>query len=84
MQRKLIELADEHSYTDHDLLIVIAERTRLWGERFEKLEERVTDVERYQDKQSGMISGGKTAIVLLASVPASVAVGLLEIIKRMQ
>ena len=84
MQRELIELTDEHSYTDHDLLIVIAERTRLWGERFEKLEERVTDVERYQDKQSGMISGGKTAIVLLASVPASVAVGLLEIVKRLQ
>lgn len=77
-------MADEHSYTDHDLLIVIAERTRLWGERFEKLEERLTDVERYQDKQSGMISGGKTAIVLLASIPASVAVGILELVKRVQ
>lgn len=82
MQKELIELADEHSYTDHDLLIVIAERTRLWGERFEKLEERLTDVERYQDKQQGLISGGKTALVLLASLPSTVAIGILELIKR--
>lgn len=75
-------MADEHSYTDHDLLIVIAERTRLWGERFEKLEERLTDVERYQDKQQGLISGGKTALVLLASLPSTVAIGILELIKR--
>jgi len=84
MQRELIELADEHSYTDHDLLIVIAERTRLWGERLEKLEGRVDSVERYQDKQSGMLAGGKTAIVILASIPASLAVGLLEVVKRLQ
>ncbi len=82
MQKELIQLADEHSYTDHDLLIVIAERTRLWGERFEKLEERVTDVERYQDKQQGLLAGGKTALVLLASLPSTLVIGILELFKR--
>lgn len=72
-------MPDESTYTDHDLLIVIAERTRRWDERFEKLEDRVTDVERILDKQSGIFTGAKLLWTILGALPPSVILALKEI-----
>ena len=60
---------DERQYSDHDLLIVIAERTRTWGERFEKLEKRVTDLERNEDTQKGFFTGAKFLWGFLTALP---------------
>ena len=63
---------DEVNYSDHDLLIVIAERTRTWGERFDKLENRVTELERSDDKQSGFFTGAKFLWGILTALPVGV------------
>ena len=63
---------DESTYNDHDLLIVIAERTRSWGARFERLENRVTDLERSGDKQSGFFTGAKFLWGMLTALPVGV------------
>jgi len=62
----------EPDYSDHDLLIVIAERTRMWGERLMKIEERITTLERRGDTQTGFLAGGKFIWMLIASLPAAV------------
>ena len=66
----------ESTYTDHDLLIVIAERTRQWDERFTSIENRVTDIERALDRQSGFLGGAKWIWGLIASLPPTVLVFL--------
>ncbi len=66
-------IPEESSFSDHDLLIIIAERTRTWGERFEKLEHRVTELERIEDKQVGFVSGGRFFWSLVTAIPASLA-----------
>lgn len=63
---------DDAGYSDHDLLIVIAERTRMWGERFDKLENRVTELERSGDKQLGFFTGAKFLWGIIASLPVGV------------
>lgn len=62
----------EEKYTDHDLLIVIAERTRKWDERFQSIEDRVTDVERTLDRQSGFFSGAKFIWGIIGALPPSI------------
>ena len=64
-------MPDENSYTDHDLLIVIAERTRRWDERFQSIEDRVTEVERTLDRQSGFFSGAKFIWGVIGALPPS-------------
>ena len=65
---------EESEYTDHDLLIIIAERTRVGGQRLEDLDRRLTKVERYIDRQSGFLAGGRWVWALLAALPPGAVV----------
>lgn len=67
---------EAENYTDHDLLIVIAERTRVSGENLAKLESRVSALEQARTRAEGFLSGSKFMWALLGSAPG-VAIGVL-------
>jgi len=86
-------MPDETSYSDHDLLILLVERSRVQSEKMDELKafvknevddlkERVTSIERYQDTQKGIFSGGKLIFTLLGSLPTASVVALVELIQR--
>lgn len=86
-------MPDEISYSDHDLLILLVERSRVQAEKTDELKmyvkdevddikSRLTDVERYQDAQKGLFSGGKLVFTLLGSLPTASVVALVELIQR--
>lgn len=58
-------------YNDHDLLVLIAERTRVASERLTSLEDRVTTLERDADKRSGFISGANWLWTFIITAPPS-------------
>lgn len=86
-------MPEEASYSDHDLLILLVERSRIQAEKTDELKmyvkdevddikNRLTEVERYQDTQKGIFSGGKLIFTLLGSLPTASVVALVELIQR--
>lgn len=58
-----------NEYSDHDLLVIISERTRVFGEDMTSIKDRVTALERRADTQSGFFSGAKALWGLILAVP---------------
>ena len=82
-------MTEENSYSDHDLLILLLERSRVLAVKFEEytkmtrdeisdIKDRITIVERILDKQSGFFSGAKWIWGILGSIPPSILLLLLN------
>lgn len=67
--------------SDHDILLIIAERTRVTSEHVKDLESRVGMLERDRDRQAGFFAGGKALWGLILSLPAGVVAYLLGVNK---
>jgi len=66
----------DKEYNDHDLLIIIAERTRVYGEQMVNLENRVGELEKGSQKQGGFIAGVNWLWTLIVASPGFVAMYL--------
>jgi hypothetical protein len=66
----------DKEYNDHDLLIVIAERTRAWGDRLSSVEDRLGELEKGSNTQGGFIAGVNWLWSLVVASPGFVAMYL--------